>query len=63
MSKVINQKELYRAFRDAFMARLATGNVFINTGSHVDEPFVINIDDYDVVTDIDIKGEVTNVKV
>ncbi len=49
MSKVINQRELYRALRDAFRSHIITGNL------------IINIDDYDVIKDYDVKGEVTNV--
>jgi len=49
MSKVINPKELYRAMRDAMMSQMITGNL------------IICVDDYDVITDIEVKGEVINV--
>ncbi len=50
MSKVINWKEFNKAMMDGFMMGLTTGNV------------IIDIDKYNVVPDIEVKGEVVNVK-
>ncbi len=49
MSKVINWKEFNRAMMDGFRMGLITGNV------------IIDVDKYNVVTDIEVKGEVINV--